>query len=143
MSAHSLICGKRYDLGVCTTEGITLILSVFQIAEEPERLELTGLSRWTFPWSHWRYYSVAHVCANRLAPLFLSAHGALPNSTSYPTRNEPTAAYNHNLPHTTIDAMSTPGDFDTTHPPPSDLDRPDPPMSSPLSDRVASYLPGG
>lgn len=114
-----------------------------EIAEEPEKLELTGLSRWTFPWSHWRYYSVAHVCANRLAPLFLSAHGALPNSTSYPTRNEPTAAYNHNLPHTTIDAMSTPGDFDTTNPPPSDLDQHDPPMSSPLSDRVASYLPGG
>ncbi|ODN73318.1 hypothetical protein L202_07864 [Cryptococcus amylolentus CBS 6039] len=31
-----------------------------EMVEHPEKLPLRGLEAWTFPWSHWKYYSVAH-----------------------------------------------------------------------------------
>ncbi|WVQ84663.1 hypothetical protein IAT38_006818 [Cryptococcus sp. DSM 104549] len=31
------------------------------IVDHPEKLPLQGVERYTFPWSHWRYYSVAHT----------------------------------------------------------------------------------
>ncbi|KIR62571.1 hypothetical protein I312_103315 [Cryptococcus bacillisporus CA1280] len=30
------------------------------VVEHPEKLALQGMEKYTFPWSHWRYYSVAH-----------------------------------------------------------------------------------
>ena len=53
-----------------------------QISSDPEKLKLPGLSYWTFSWSNWRYYSVAHVTIRILAPLWLSAYGALPRPHS-------------------------------------------------------------
>ena len=55
-----------------------------QIVQSPEKLELQGHWKYTFGWSHWRYYSMAHVCANVLAPLVLSAHGSLPKQNALP-----------------------------------------------------------
>lgn len=35
------------------------------------------MEKYTFPWSHWRYYSVAHVTLSFAFKMFLKAHGSL------------------------------------------------------------------
>lgn len=48
-----------------------------QVIEHPEKLALQGMEKYTFPWSHWRYYSVAHVTLSFAFKMFLKAHGSL------------------------------------------------------------------
>lgn len=48
-----------------------------QVVEHPEKLALQGMEKYTFPWSHWRYYSVAHVILSFAFKMFLKAHGSL------------------------------------------------------------------
>ncbi|WWC72093.1 uncharacterized protein I206_106053 [Kwoniella pini CBS 10737] len=47
------------------------------IIENPSEMNITGLSKLTFPWSSWRYYSVAHVTIRSLGAMYLKAHGQL------------------------------------------------------------------
>nr|XP_018260788.1 glycerophosphoryl diester phosphodiesterase [Kwoniella dejecticola CBS 10117]OBR82946.1 glycerophosphoryl diester phosphodiesterase [Kwoniella dejecticola CBS 10117] len=57
------------------------------IVEDAAQMKISGLSRLTFPWSSWRYYSVAHVTIRSLGGMYLKAHGQLydPNPGSDPT----------------------------------------------------------
>lgn len=46
-----------------------------QVVNDPTKMELTGVKAYWFPWSYWRYYSLAHVIIQLLVALFLRAYG--------------------------------------------------------------------
>nr|ODN92543.1 glycerophosphoryl diester phosphodiesterase [Cryptococcus depauperatus CBS 7841] len=48
-----------------------------EIIQHPDKLALQGIEKYTFPWSHWRYYSAAQVTFCFLFKLYLKAHGSL------------------------------------------------------------------
>ncbi|TYJ57940.1 hypothetical protein B9479_001295 [Cryptococcus floricola] len=85
-----------------------------EMVEHPEKLPLQGLEAWTFPWSHWKYYSVAHVTARLASKMFLKAHGSLftppsPSDDPEPPTSIPTLPFPAPAPDSSLgDAASTP-----------------------------------
>jgi glycerophosphoryl diester phosphodiesterase/phosphatidylglycerol phospholipase C len=50
-----------------------------QVIANPKNLEIGGLRGTLFGWSHWRYYSLAHVGIRFIHKFWVSAHGSLPS----------------------------------------------------------------
>lgn len=50
-----------------------------QVIADPAKLQIGGLKGTLFGWSHWRYYSLAHVGFRFVHRYWVSAHGFLPS----------------------------------------------------------------
>lgn len=61
-----------------------------QVVADPSKLVIPGMKGSLFAWSHWRYYSMAHVCAHHLARWYLNAHGDMLSS--------PPSTFTHGIP---------------------------------------------
>ncbi|GFZ48798.1 hypothetical protein JCM24511_06547 [Saitozyma sp. JCM 24511] len=61
-----------------------------EVVADPSKLVIPGMKGSLFAWSHWRYYSMAHVCAHHLARWYLNAHGDMLSS--------PPSTFTHGIP---------------------------------------------